>query len=130
MNKKQYQKITLQELIAKKEQRLAAKAKPKTIDCYVESLGGTVTLQAPSVEAVSDALKMGEDGGNAYTVYQCCVEPNLKDPELREAYGAADPVEIVDLIFEPGEVAALSIECMKLAGYGDGSVKPLDTLKN
>ena len=130
MGKNDYKRITLSELIAKAEQRVAAKGNPKVKEFYVQSLEGTVLLKAPKVEEVADATKLAEDGGNEYLIYSCCVDPNLKDKELQESYGVAEPVELVQKIFEPGEIASLSIECMKLAGYSEDSVRPVDTIKN
>ena len=51
---------------------------------------------------------------------------------LRAAFlqpGGKDPMEIVDKIFEPGEIPQIAIECLKLAGYIDG-VKVVDDIKN
>lgn len=130
MGKKEYTKITLTELIAKAEQKKAAKAKPVTAEVYVKSLDGTIVLQAPTSQMMADIVKMEADEGNSYLVYQCCIEPKLKDKELQEAYGCSVPTDIVENLFDPGEIAALSIECAKLAGYGDGSVNIVDTVKN
>ena len=43
MNK--HTKITLQELIRRKEQMLESKAKPKTGTLYIKSLDGTITIE-------------------------------------------------------------------------------------
>ena len=129
MGKEQYTRLTLKGLIAKKEQMLEAKKKTKTVDVYVKSLGGTITIKAPTSEQMSDAVKMEEEG-NKYLVYQCCVEPDLKSAEAQEAFGGSVPTDIVDTLFEPGEVAALSIEIARLAGYGDNSVKIAENVKN
>lgn len=130
MGKTKHRKITLQELIAKKEQKRMEREKRKTAEFYVKSLDGVIEVKAPTIEMTADAVKMGDDGGNEYLIYQCCVNPNLKDPALREAYGAAEPFEVVRALFQPGEIAALSIEILKLAGYDDGSVMPVSELKN
>lgn len=129
MSKEKYTKVTLASLVAKAEQRLADKKKSKTAEIYVKSLDGVITVREPSAELMSDVVKM-EDTGNAYLLYQCCVEPNLKDSELQEAYACTVPTDIVDILFLPGEVASLSLEIAKLAGYGDGNVTPVDTVKN
>lgn len=129
MSKEKYTKVTLASLVAKAEQRLADKKKSKTAEIYVKSLDGVITVREPSAELMSDVVKM-EDTWNAYLLYQCCVEPNLKDSELQEAYACTVPTDIVDILFLPGEVASLSLEIAKLAGYGDGNVTPVDTVKN
>ena len=46
MNK--HTKITLQELIRRKEQMLESKAKPKAGTLYIKSLDGTITIESPT----------------------------------------------------------------------------------
>ena len=130
MSKKDYQKITLAGLIAKAEQKKAEKSKGKTGEFYVKSLDGTVTLKGVDTGIMADAGKMENDEGNAYIVYQCCIDPPLKDKELQEAYGCGVPTDIVEKLFEAGEIAALSVEAAKLSGYFVESVKPVDVVKN
>lgn len=120
-------KITLQELIRRKEQMLEAKRIPKTANLYIKSLGGTITIESPTASLAKDAQEM--DNGDAYMVYSCVTEPCLKSRELQEAFGCIDPMEIVDKIFDPGEIPQIAIECLKLAGYIDG-VKVVDDIKN
>lgn len=129
MGKEQYKRITLKELIEKKEQRLAAKREKIQDEMYIESLGGTVVIEEPSASLIRDAVKMDEDG-DRYMVYQCCIEPNLKSEELQSAYGVIEPPEIVDVIFKPGEVSHLAQQCMKMAGFSENSVQPVKDLKN
>ena len=52
--------------------------------------------------------------------YECIVEPNLKDAEVQKQFECANPMDIVDVIFAPGEIPQIAIECMKLAGYMGG----------
>ena len=125
MNKNK--KITLQELIRRKEQMLESKKQPKTATLFVKSLGGTITIESPTAALAKDAQEM--DNGDAYMVYSCVTEPCLKSKELQTEFGCVDPMEIVDLIFEPGEIPQIAIECLKLAGYVDG-VKVVDDIKN
>ena len=120
-------KITLQELIRRKEQMLEVKRIPKTANLYIKSLGGTITIESPTAALAKDAQEM--DNGDAYMVYSCVTEPCLKSRELQEAFGCIDPMEIVDKIFDPGEIPQIAIECLKLAGYIDG-VKVVDDIKN
>lgn len=129
MGKEQNKKITLQELIERKEQAINAKKNPKRADLYVKSLDGIITIEEPSACVLQDALKMDEKG-DQYIVYQCCVEPKLKDSDLLKAYNVAEPLDIVDYVFEPGEVKAISIKCAELAGYVDGNVKLIKKIKN
>ena len=120
-------KITLQELIRRKEQMLESKKKPKTGTLYIKSLDGTITIESPTASMAKESQDM--ENGDAYIVYSCVKEPCLKSKELQEAFGCIDPMEIVEKIFEPGEVPMIAVECLKLAGYIDG-VKAVDDLKN
>ena len=119
--------ITLEELIRRKEQMLESKKKPKTETLYIKSLDGTITIESPTAAMAREAQDM--DNGDAYMVYSCVTEPCLKSKELRDAYGCVEPMEIVEKIFQPGEIPQIAVECLKLAGYIDG-VKAVDDIKN
>lgn len=120
-------KITLQELISRKEQMLESKKTPKTATLYIRSLDGTITIESPTAELARDAQEM--DNGDAYMVYSCVIEPCLKSRELQEAFECVEPMEIVDKIFEVGEIPQIAVECLRLAGYVDG-VKAVEDIKN
>lgn len=127
MSKETMTKLTLKDLIAKKEQVL--NSKKKTRNLYIKSLDGIITIEKPSVETIIDASKI-DDGveSDKYLVYNCIVEPNLRDKELQKAYGCVEPSDILK-IFEDGEISAIAKECMNLAGYS-GSVSVVDDIKN
>ncbi len=120
-------KITLQELIRRKEQMLESKRKPKTASLYIKSLDGTITIESPSAALARDAQEM--ENGDAYMVYSCVTEPCLKSRELQQEFECVDPMEIVDKVFRPGEIPQIAMECLRLAGYVDG-VKVVDDIKN
>ena len=48
-------KITLEELIRKKEQMLESKKKPKTETLYIKSLDGTITIESPTAAMAREA---------------------------------------------------------------------------
>ena len=120
-------KITLQELIRRKEQQLESNKTPKRKELYISSLDGTVTVESPTAALAKDAQEM--DKGDVYIVYQCMVDPCLKSKELQKEYGCVEPMEIVELVFAPGEIPQISVECLRLAGYIDG-VKAVEDTKN
>ena len=120
-------KITLEELIRRKEQMLESKKKPKTETLYIKSLDGTITIESPTAAMAREAQDM--ENGDAYMVYSCVTEPCLKSKELRDAFGCVEPMEIVEKIFEPGEIPQIAVECLKLAGYIDGVTNVIDILK-
>ena len=125
---KKHTKITIEELVRRKEQMLKSKQQKKTKDLYVKSLDGAITIVEPDAALARDAQEM-EEFGDTYIVYSCVTEPCLKSKELQEAYGCVEPMEIVEKIFDVGEIPQIAVECIKLAGYIDG-VKPIDDLKN
>jgi len=118
-------KITLDSLIKQKEKLL--NKQPKTTSLEVKSLGGSITIQAPTASMAKDAQEM-KDGDN-YIVYQCVTEPNLKDSKLQAEFGCDEPLSIVEQLFEPGEIPQIAVECLKLAGYIEG-IKVVNEIKN
>lgn len=114
-------KITLDDLLRRKEQAFAAKKKPKTKDLYIESLGGTITIREPDRDIITDAQNAEDDSlANRYLVYQCIVNPNLHDNNLCKEYGCEDePDRIVDMIIAIGEQTKIAVECMDLAGFNN-----------
>ncbi|MBR2182949.1 MAG: hypothetical protein IJ858_05955 [Acidaminococcaceae bacterium] len=114
--------VSVKDLIAKKEE-IAAK-KEATVD-FVTSIG-TVTVKKPTKSMVLESIERDKTG-DAYLILQQVVEPNLKDPALQEAYGCAEPLDIVEKIFLPGEIANLARAIMKTSGYG---VDIVEDLKN
>jgi len=120
-------KLTLKDLIARKEQMLESKKQKKTKDLYIKSLDSTITIESPTASLSKDAQEM--ENGDIYMVYQCVIEPCLKAKELQEAFECVEPMDIVEKIFDIGEIPQIAVECLKLAGYMD-SVKALDEIKN
>lgn len=127
MATKQTNKITVKDIIKRKNQILKKRQSKKTF--YVGSLEGDIVCNVPDTEIVMDALDMEGRNGDLYLIYNCMVEPNLKSPELQEAFELDTPMHIVEQILTPGEVSSLSIELLKCAGYHD-SVKLVEEVKN
>lgn len=113
-------KLTLAELLRRKEQMLESKKTKKTQDLYVKSIDATITIEEPSGALCRDANDMEAGEGDKYMCFECIKEPDLKSKEVQEAFGCAVPMDIVDVIFAPGEIPQIAIECMKLAGYMGG----------
>ena len=97
-------KITLAELIKRKEQVLEAKKNVKRARVYVKSLGGEIVIKAPTKSLATESAEMEKDG-DAHLVYECVAEPDLHSKELQEAYGCTYPEEIVEKIFDDGEIS-------------------------
>ena len=119
--------LTLKDIIAKKQAILESKKTPKTAQLYVKSLDGVITIKAPDAGIAQDAV--GMDNGDIYAVYQCVIEPNLKDKELQAEFGCVEPMDIVKVLFDEGEIPQIAQEALKLAGYIDG-VEKVKEIKN
>lgn len=123
-------KLTLTDLMKNKEKYQVIDE--ATEEVVIERLNATITLKQPERSLCLDTIDLANsEKGKAdpFMVYSCCIEPNLKDKELQQAYGCKEPVEIVEKIFKPGEIVQLSEMCLNLAGYGVG-VKRVKDLKN
>ena len=113
-------KLTLAELLRRKEQMLESKKTKKTLDLYVKSIDAVITISEPDGALCRDANDMEAGEGDKYLCYECIIEPNLKSKEVQDAFGCTVPMDVVDIIFAPGEIPQIAIECMKLAGYMGG----------
>lgn len=107
---------------------LEAKKNVKRARVYVKSLGGEIIIKAPTKSLATEAAEM-ENDGDAHLVYECVAEPDLHSKELQDAYGCTYPEEIVEKLFDAGEITPIAMECMKLAGYVN-SVKLVEEVKN
>ena len=113
-------KITLDLLLARKEQSKEDKNKKNRRELYIPSLDGTIIVKPPTRATLSEAKDSDDDAlADRYLVYECIVEPDLKDKHLQESYKCAEPDEIVDKIFELGEVSKIAAECMDMAGFNN-----------
>ena len=113
-------KLTLAELLRRKEQMLESKKVKKTQNLYIKSIDATITIEEPTGALCRDANDMEPGEGDKYLCYECIIEPNLKSKEVQDAFDCAVPMDVVDIIFAPGEIPQIAIECMKLAGYMGG----------
>jgi hypothetical protein len=117
--------VSIKDLIAKKE-TLTQRKKQKY---DIETSAGVLTVKMPTRSHVADLLRL--DDSDAHLIIGYVVEPNLRDPQLLEAYGCLEPTDIVEKIFDPGEIPAIGRKIMELAGYGKNIRAELhDEVKN
>ena len=109
-------KLTLDELIRRKEQILTGKKREETAEIYVKTIDGCITIKAPSADIMADIAEMNTEDVNKYMVYNCVIDPSLKDARLQEAYECKEPTDIVNKLFLPGETAQIAQKCTELAG--------------
>ena len=106
--------LTLQELIAQRE---SLKDK-KTARYELKTSLGTILVTVPDAALVSEALELSPvSEANKHLIYNCVVEPDLKNGELQKVYGVVDPPDIVTAIFLPGEVNKIANKLFDLAGF-------------
>lgn len=127
-------KLTLSDLIQKKDQLKRSNDEKKKKELYLEQLDATITIEEPDVTLITESTELANDenydgNGDEYLVYNVVVEPNLKDKELQKAYGCTEPIDIVRMIFSPGTIYGIAQEAMDLAGMNH-KVTTVDKLKN
>lgn len=125
-------KLTVTELLKQKE-KYQVKDDVKE-ELYIERLEATITVKKPNRSLCLEVMQMSQDDNQAtkadvFLVYNIVVEPNLKDAQLQKEFGCVEPTDIVEKIFEAGEVAHISQEGLDLAGFAKGVTKVKD-LKN
>lgn len=118
-------KLTLDELIRRKEQIIMQRKLSDSKELYVEHLGGTITITAPDEGIMSDLADMDPATANKYIVYQCVKEPCLKSKELQAVYECAEGMDIVNKLFKMGEIARIAEEIVNLAGYDKDSIEAI-----
>ena len=131
--KAELKKLTLSDLIARKEQRESSKADYR--DIKVEALGGMLTLKKLPLSQVLTMLDDQDENAcmkenldfEVELIYKSC--PMLQNKELQEAYGCQEPYDIVLRVLDDnvGALAELANAVLDFYGMGD-SIR--DQLKN
>ena len=131
--KAELKKLTLSDLIARKEQREAGRIDYR--DVKVEALDGALTLKKRPLSQVLTMLDdQDENAGmkenldfEVELIYKSC--PMLQNKELQEAYGCQEPYDIVLRVLDDnvGALAELASAVLDFYGMGD-SIR--DQLKN
>ena len=122
---KEKSRLTAKALLEKRG--LIEQKKNRVIEIEVDELG-LFRFRVPDKIDIADCNE--HDDSDAVLVYQCCLEPNLKDKELQDGFGCSFPIDIVNKLMLPGEVALLATELTKAAGYDSELIKVIDNIKN
>ena len=64
-------KLTLAELLRRKEQMIASKKIKKTMDLYIKSIDSVITIEEPDGALCRDANDMEAGEGDKYMCYEC-----------------------------------------------------------
>lgn len=131
--KAELKKLTLSDLIARKEQREAGRTDYR--DVKVEALDGVLTLKKLPLSQVLSMLDAQDENAGmkenldfeVELIYKSC--PMLQNKELQEAYGCQEPYDIVLRVLDDnvGALAELASAVLDFYGMGD-SIR--DQLKN
>lgn len=123
--------ISIAELLKRKDE--IKKSHNKTANLYINSLDSEIVIKAPDRKLAFELIakaQAGDDTADAYAILQCVIDPNLKDSSLQEGLGVLSPLDVVDELFNAGEIAAISGHILQLSGFGSGVQKVDDELKN
>ncbi len=123
-------KLSITDILAQKEALKKKEIKRQTL--YIPSLDAEITIQEPTRAQLMEIKDMTDDG-NDYLVYQCIVDPNLKEnrAQLMQDFGCSEPHEVVQYIFSVMETAEVAEKILALAGFnkkGSG-IRVVDEIK-
>lgn len=126
-------RLTIQDLIKDKDKNKAKKAGETVV--LVERLGAEIVFENPDRMLCLDAIEMARnpetaDNADKFLVYSVMKEPNLKDQELQKAYGCVEPTDIVEEIFEIGEITEIAMLALEKGGVKRGTISVVEDLKN
>ncbi|MFJ8529969.1 hypothetical protein [Bacillus sp. NPDC094106] len=129
---KKITKLTVTDLMKNKEQYQVKEN--VTEEVFIDRLGASITIRKPEKSLCIEAMQMAQDPNlisksDAFVAYSVIVEPNLKDKELQKEFGCVEPTDIIDKIFEPGEITGIAKLALELAGYTK-ALKKVKDLKN
>lgn len=112
--------LTIKDIIAKKKEKKANETK----QLFVPSLEGNITIAKPTRREVLNALDMSDGEGDLYIIYQCVIDPNIKDQSVREDDKVVfEPYKVVEDIFDVGEIIQITQEIAKMVGFHGGVIE-------
>ena len=103
------------------ENRAEKKLKIKRIVLNGEPL--VCTIRSLGYARVADVKKMDSDQVPLHMILAGVTDPDFKNKELNEKYGAATPADLVKKLFLPGEIDDICREIEKLSGYRQNMVE-------
>lgn len=127
-------KLTLQDLMARKEQRARDSIEYKRV--HVESLGGDLELKKIPLLKYLDLIGGMDENTSAgdalrsqiELIYECC--PLLHNKELQEAYECVEPTDIVSKIFDDNFREIMMVGATISEFYGIDASEVMTELKN
>lgn len=127
-------KLTLSDLLKKKEQRDKDRVEFKTV--YVENLGGELEIKKLPLAQFMDMIGDINDNTGAgdslriqmELIYACC--PLLHNKELQDAYECIEPTDIVGKVFDDNISDIMTVVGTIFEFYGMESGEIIGELKN
>lgn len=129
-------KLNLEELVARATQSKADKFQVRMVE--IDREGNTIQATKKDLRTVSKTLDMETETTNdrfqaeMKLVYDHC--PVLHEKELQVVYGCAEPLDVVEKVFESNmgliEKAAKEILGMYGLAEEEGTKNPVDDVKN
>lgn len=127
-------KLTLADLLKKKEQRERDKVEYKSV--FVENLGGELEVKklplADFLDLIGDINDQTGAGESLRIqmemIYECC--PLLHSKELQEAYDCVEPTDIVSKVFDDNLTDIMAVVAAIFEFYGMDSEDIVGELKN
>lgn len=118
--------VSIQELINQKDKIEQKKQETFDLDTSV----GKLTVKKITKGLMAEIMAITDDS-DEYCILQTVVEPNLRDATLQQAYGCAEPTDIIGKLFDAGEIPAIARKISQLSGYGkDIESKVHEDVKN
>lgn len=81
-------------------------------------------LQGLPYGRVQELQRLTEDV-ESHIVLEGCVSPDFRDPALLERYHGATPLDVIQAVLLPGEIADLCRTVEQLTGYRMSTIKKL-----
>jgi hypothetical protein len=125
-------KLTVTDLLKEKE-KYQVKSNV-TDELFIERFDASITIRKLERSLCVESFQMAQDPNQSekadpFIVYNAVTEPNLKDTKLHKEFGCVEPTDIVEKIFEPGEIFSIARAALEMAGYKK-SVERVADLKN
>ena len=100
------------QILLSREKQLPVKEK----EFRLKRLDIVLTLRSLSYSRVQEIKKQDADI-QIHEILAGVKDPDLRNQELIDHYGAATPADLVKLLFNPGEIEEICREIDKLSGY-------------
>lgn len=101
---------------------------------FADENGNFIPFKVRSIDSIElkDIKRLSRNDEmliDIHLVANACVEPNFNSVELQNHYGVKNAFDLVQKVLLPGEINILSMQILKLSGYGMPFEKILEEAK-